>query len=83
MFICFFTCMSEACMVAHAMAADRQTSGIMGEKKHGLHLCRSLSFFLQHKHTSHTKQVIAIGSSRFKAKCNFVRDLLYPYTAFA
>jgi len=25
--------MSEACMVAHAMAADRQTSGIMGEKK--------------------------------------------------
>lgn len=33
MFICFFTCMSEACMVAHAMAADRQTSGIMGEKK--------------------------------------------------
>lgn len=33
MFFCFFTCMSEACMVAHAMAADRQTSGIMGEKK--------------------------------------------------
>lgn len=32
-------------MVAHAMAADRQTSGIMGEKKHGLHLCRSLRFF--------------------------------------
>ena len=70
-------------MVAHAMAADRQTSGIMGEKKTWFASLQVTEFFLQHKHTSHTKQVIAIGSSRFKAKCNFVRDLLYPYTAFA
>ena len=73
------------------VAADKRSFVIMAlETKHRLLLRRSLELCnkfhghgevgLQHKHKSHTKQIIAIGISSVKnahATLNMPRDLLY------